>query len=1161
MPAFLNEFGVRITTKMNAIKTLLLKNLQSVTVLLFVATSFAPAVYAGSYPAYSPTNTPDQVTNPVDIQKAWQQYEGTPYPPEEGYHQGAGGTEADKEATATLPGRQWPTPGPPITAKVTGPAAARLNYYSKALNLAETGGYLPTNSGYAALKALETQDEIKDATNPQSAMWAASSLGNMAATSAANSLGSMAENQLESAIMFIQSFLTNFTAEGGNQWQAIRTNLFIPMAVLLLLPGAVLAQVKAIIAQGSPILGEVSPFEGITRSIVAIFMIPATALIMNYGIDVSNAVQSAIAMGYFQTFGSNMYADAIAAQERAFPENSQSQDDNNIPESPNGAATQSQTKAAGAAASGGTDGGQGYQEIGKFEGQNLNPSVPDEQQTSSMAASRLMMNGSNSMLATTWNIMCAFQMAFLYYLWCMGPIVAALWVWPLERLRSALPSWIEGVVTLCFWSLFWNTTILLMACFKGIGDTGTVMMTALNALANICVLYAFDFSSLISQGAASQMVGAVGQALSKASSGGGPSAGAGGGGGGASASRGGGAGSTGMSTPMDRARGMGMNGGGMGGLGGGLTANSRGRGGGAGGGEVDGGALNSPAMSPSILPATTDLAANGMAGGAAIPGLLGGAGAAAASAGGGALNGAMVPPGTQPVGDFASTSPIGGGQSGSNGMPFGMGGPPGVAGDDGFDGLDHSGLARPFDSNPSVADQALAAFRTDGQPGASSFDGITQPFGNSFGTESAGLPGAGFSNSELNALAGEFGKPISADNLGGQFGLPQDVGNAIGNNQPVPGSNLASETSAALTGGQFGQSAFGQAGQFGNFDKEGLPPLSGIDLSHISPLAANDGAAIQPAAFNADFGSFNRGAFSDFNASIPQISPLNPSDLPNINLQPIVPPSVQFDAPMSNLSVDSQFPRDSVANVDRINPYTTAVQSGDAVIGQTSNDYAQQQAAQDAYARQAEAAYARDAAAYNELAVQQQQQQQLADNNYQTAQAAQMAQAIEAQQVAVNNAQVAYQDNLGQAQQSAVEHAAQQSQTQMVFIGETSKQVQQDVYVPASPPTQSQQDASVVAQRSQPQPQVPNITPVIAGGGLSSFFAKTHLGSTPAPSQISRVSSAPSPPQSQTVAKQSADMQTQLAALQRGGGRKLTKEEEDAILKNSGFLKDNNKNV
>ena len=120
---------------------------------------------------------------------------------------------------------------------------------------------------------------------------------------------------------FTKEYLTNFTAEAGNRWQTIRDQLFIPIAVLLLLPGAVLAQVKAIVSQSSPVLGETNPFEGIIRSIIAIFLIPGTFLVINYGIDVSNSITFTIADEYTRIFGTDMYVDAQCAEARAFPIN------------------------------------------------------------------------------------------------------------------------------------------------------------------------------------------------------------------------------------------------------------------------------------------------------------------------------------------------------------------------------------------------------------------------------------------------------------------------------------------------------------------------------------------------------------------------------------------------------------------------------------------------------------------------------------------------------------------------------------------------------------------------------------------------------------------------------------------------------------------------
>ncbi len=120
-------------------------------------------------------------------------------------------------------------------------------------------------------------------------------------------------------------------------------------------------------------------------------------------------------------------------------------------------------------------------------------------------AARQLSFGANAGLTAAWNILCAFQMAYLGYLFFVGPIAAALWVWPMSNLRAAFPNWVEGVITLCFWSLFWNTAILLMACFKGSQESTTIITTALNFLATSSVKYAFDFANLVK--AAGQQAG------------------------------------------------------------------------------------------------------------------------------------------------------------------------------------------------------------------------------------------------------------------------------------------------------------------------------------------------------------------------------------------------------------------------------------------------------------------------------------------------------------------------------------------------------------------------------------------------------------------------------------------------------------------------------
>lgn len=388
-------------------------------------------------------------------------------------------------------------------------------------------------STYTAMAAVAA-DEVANMLNPEAQAKIAQAEMQAQAQSAGNSCGEVEHNQSASAIDFCGKYLENFTVQGGNKWNQIRDHIFVPIGILLLLPGAVLTQVKAIVAAGTPVVQPMNPFEGILRSIVAVFLIPCTYLVINYGIDVANSITYTINSEYTRLFGSDMYRDAICAQLRAFPVRQPSENRN---------AYDLPTAVMGQALMGGTT------PFAKLEATLYANKIDDpcaglyilpqdradEALPSSAIMAKLASNASNMALTTTWNILCAFQMAYLYYLWCVGPVVAGLWVWPMKQLRDALPSWVEGVITLCFWSLFWNTTVLLMACFRGVDETGTIIMSALNFLSTACVKFAFDFAGLV-RAAGQEAAKMAEQAMEAAKSGGG-----GGGGGGASAGKGGGA--------------------------------------------------------------------------------------------------------------------------------------------------------------------------------------------------------------------------------------------------------------------------------------------------------------------------------------------------------------------------------------------------------------------------------------------------------------------------------------------------------------------------------------------------------------------------------------------------------------------------------------------
>ena len=367
-------------------------------------------------------------------------------------------------------------------------------------DLFQTFGYPVSDSQFQIIERYNHNRLLEQMFDPERAMWTTQTAAGMGANNTANSIGSSGVNQVLQAIDYCSMYLNNFTAEPGNVWQTIRDQLFIPMAVLLLLPGAVLAQVRAIVAQGSPVLigQEVHPFEGILRSIVAIFLIPGSFLVINYGIDVGNSITYTIANEYSRLFTSDMYSDAKCAILRAVPVGQAKNRRNAI--------TQSEKPTS-----------QGTTVWAVFEGYTLitelrdpcagidNVQTPDEDVTYTKSLTRLFFNMVINSIGMTWDLACTFQMVYLYYLWCMGPIAAALWVWPVASLRKALGSWCEGVITVCFWSLFWNTVILLMACFRGVGDSGTIVQSALLMLAISSVKSAFDFGGLASEVVSSAM--------------------------------------------------------------------------------------------------------------------------------------------------------------------------------------------------------------------------------------------------------------------------------------------------------------------------------------------------------------------------------------------------------------------------------------------------------------------------------------------------------------------------------------------------------------------------------------------------------------------------------------------------------------------------------
>lgn len=405
-----------------------------------------------------------------------------------------------------------------------------------------------SNKQMADIGLIQPELQVAKLKQPKNVAPQAQSMAQAQGNQAGNNAGDIAREQAIQSIDYCQRVMKNFTTEGGNKWNKYRDYFFVPMALLLILPGAVLTQVRAIIAQGNPVLvGQASPLEGIQRAIIGIFLVPSTYLVVNYSIDLGNSLQYTIASEYKRLQGTDMYEDAMCAEIRAFGVRylAENEGSSKVPDQDSA-----------------PRGDEPFAKLeGKLWGKLADPCtglflVPENRDDNSMSQGsvgvRLSMNMTNAGINTAWSILTAFQMAFMYYLFFVGPIMAALWTWPMKMFNDAFPAWVEGVVTLAFWSFFWNVVILLLALTKSEQSSGLYMVSACNFLSTAAVKYAFDFAGLM-RGAAAQAESMGAKAAAKAGQGGGGKGGKGGGGKGGKSAKKSNAGNAGNTAPHNPA--------------------------------------------------------------------------------------------------------------------------------------------------------------------------------------------------------------------------------------------------------------------------------------------------------------------------------------------------------------------------------------------------------------------------------------------------------------------------------------------------------------------------------------------------------------------------------------------------------------------------------
>ncbi|HEY9791766.1 MAG TPA: hypothetical protein V6D22_15285 [Candidatus Obscuribacterales bacterium] len=224
--------------------------------------------------------------------------------------------------------------------------------------------------------------------------------------------------------------------------QQMYKQCYIPMAILLLLPGAIITQVKAFTYTGfmvQPVMPDpdlASPFIGIARAMVAVFLIPATQLAVSYCIDIGNSLED-VCQPYVSLPMIEMWCQE---QIQTLDPNQQGNPIENIPQMPQAA----------------------YR--GKFAGMPVGGAILEQMSDMDVALMELV-NECYHMLTMGMCVISGFQLVMMCYLFLLGPLAAAFYAWPQvgrSLFRQAFSVWLDAVVILSLWKFWWQVTLVCM---------------------------------------------------------------------------------------------------------------------------------------------------------------------------------------------------------------------------------------------------------------------------------------------------------------------------------------------------------------------------------------------------------------------------------------------------------------------------------------------------------------------------------------------------------------------------------------------------------------------------------------------------------------------------------------------------------------------------
>jgi hypothetical protein len=352
---------------------------------------------------------------------------------------------------------------------------------------------------YATIRAMATQQLAEEINDPVENVYRARAEATARQADAANNAAESSEGDYDASFDQMTQYLINVANEGSGTptssrkpfkdysdaiWmvQQMYKQVYVPMAILLLLPGAILTQVKSVVSAG--MIGSrdedtQSPFTGIMRAMIAIFLIPATQLVVSYIIDTGNSVTDAVTQELERQGGLQSILD-WAHQQTFHTDATQNQNytPNITPDS--------------------SDPRQG-QIAGRAEAQ-----ARFEDQTTLSTTMQQWFNTFNNVLSQGLTILNGFQLTMMCYLFLLGPIAGALFAWPAgvgkDLFKKVFAGWLDGVTILALWKFWWNICLLCMAIRLGSGyvtsqtdDYELFMFTAFMAILMFVPFNPFEF--------------------------------------------------------------------------------------------------------------------------------------------------------------------------------------------------------------------------------------------------------------------------------------------------------------------------------------------------------------------------------------------------------------------------------------------------------------------------------------------------------------------------------------------------------------------------------------------------------------------------------------------------------------------------------------------